>query len=277
MPTIEANGIETYYERRGSGPPIVFAHALFMNTTQWDEQVEQLRTAFTTLTYDARGHGQTGGSRRPRYDVDLFARDLDALLEALDVEQPIICGLSIGGCIAQAYAARHPDRVRGLILADTFASAPVPLGARVLFANLRTFALLDRFVRYPALNRLQLRIGNRLSPGVGGDPERIQSVMEAGPTISHAEFAKIARGMARFPDTEIDLSRVTAPTLLLYGDHLPRVMRDMHPRIAARLTSADVTVRAVPDAGHASNLDNPQFFTDAVRAFATEVTAGEAG
>jgi len=75
--------------------------------------------------------------------------------------------------------------------------------------------------------------------------------------------------MARFPDTDIDLSRVTAPTLLLYGEHLPRVMRDMHPRIAARLSNAPVVVRAVPDAGHASNLDNPAFFTDAVRAFAS--------
>jgi pimeloyl-ACP methyl ester carboxylesterase len=269
VPTVETNGVETYYEQRGSGPPIVFVHAMFMNTTQWEPQVEALADEFTTITYDVRGHGRTGGSRPPRYDIDLFARDLDALLDALDVEDPILCGLSIGGCIAQAYAARHPDRVRGLILADTFAGRPAPLSARLLFATLRTFAVLDRFVRYPTLNRFQLRVGNRLSPGVGGDADRIQAVIETGPTIPHDEFAKVARGMARFPDADIDLSRVTAPTLLMYGEHLPRVMREMHPRIAGRLTNAEVTVREVPDAGHASNLDNPDFFTEAVRAFAS--------
>lgn len=272
MPTVATNGVDIFYEQRGSGPPIVFVHALFMNTFQWDDQMEALSDEFTTIAYDLRGHGRTGGSARRQYDIDLFARDLDALLEALDVEDPILCGLSIGGCVAQVYAARHPDGIRGLILADTFATAPVPLSAKLLFANLRTFALLDRFVRYPTLNRLQLRIGDLLSPGIGGDPARIQSVIETGPPIPHAEFAKIARGMARFPEADIDLSRVTSPTLLLYGEHLPRVMREMHPRIAARLTKADVTVRPVPNAGHASNLDNPAFFTHAVREFAGEIT-----
>lgn len=275
MPTVETNGIDTYYERRGAGPPIVFVHGMYLSTAQWQPQLDALGDDFTVVAYDVRGHGRTGGSDRERYDIDLFAADLDALLDALDIERPILCGLSMGGCIAQAYAATHPDSVRGLVLADTFAPSPMPLGARLLFANLRVYAHLDRVVRYPTLNRLQLRVGNLLSPGVGGDREAVQRVLEAGPTIPHDEFAKVAGAMARFPGTRIDLSRITVPTLLLHGEHLPRVMAAMHPRLAARLTAAPVEIVEVPDAGHASNVDNPAFFTDAVRGFAASVVPAQ--
>lgn len=271
MPTAETNGIETYYEQRGTGPPIVFVHAMFMNTTQWEPQLSTLQTDYTVIAYDVRGHGRTGGSDRGAYDVDLFAADLEALLARLDVDEPIVCGLSMGGCIAQVYGATHPGSVAGLVLADTFAPAPVPLSARLLFANLRVLGRLDRVVRYTTLNRIQLRIGDALSPGVSGDRESIQRILERGPTIPHAEVRKIADAVAGFPSTEVDLSRVRAPTLLLHGEHLPSVMRDMHPRLAARLTNAAVETRTVPDAGHASNVDNPAYFTDAVREFAESV------
>ena len=271
MPRTETNGIRTYYERRGSGPPIVFVHGMFMNSTQWEPQVTALADRFTTITYDVRGHGRTGGSALEAYDFDLYADDLEALLEALEVERPILCGLSMGGCIAQVYAARHPDRISGLVLADTFAASPTPTSARMLFSNLRFIARLDRVVRYPTLNRVQLRVGDLLSPGISGDRERIQAVLEAGPTIPHREVLKIARAMAAFPNGDVDLSRIERPTLLLHGESLPSVMRDMHPRLAEQLTNAAVQTDVVPAAGHASNIDNPEFFTDRVRDFAETV------
>lgn len=268
MPTVETNGIATYYERQGSGPPIVFVHAMYMNASQWDPQVEALAEDYTTITYDVRGHGRTGGSDRERYDMALYADDLDALLETLAVEQPILCGLSMGGCIAQVYAATNPESLAGLVLADTFAARPLPLSARLLFANVRTFALLDNVVRYPTLNKVQLLVGDLLSPGVSGDRTRIQAVLEATPTIPHDEFVKIARSMAAFPDADVDLSKIDRPTLLMHGEHLPSVMRDMHPRLAEQLTNAHLETAVVPGSGHASNVDNPAYFTDRVREFA---------
>lgn len=119
MPTVRTNDIETYYERRGSGPPIVFVHGTILDHAQWDPQVEALSDAFTTVAYDVRGHGRTGGSARESYSVELFASDLDALITALDLEAPVLCWLSTGGCIAQVYAAAHADELAGVVLADT--------------------------------------------------------------------------------------------------------------------------------------------------------------
>lgn len=270
--TVRTNDIETYYVQRGNGPPIVFIHGMAMSTNEWEPQMETLSPEYTTVAYDVRGHGHTGGSDRKPYTMELYAADLDALLTELEIENPVLCGLSMGGCIAQMYAATYPEKVAGLVVSDTFTAAPLPLTGRLIFANLRFFGLLDRFIRYTTLNRFQTWVGNRVSPGVAGDGMTTQRLMEAAPTISHAEFAKIANSMAQFPASDLDASRITAPTLVMHGEELPTVLQDMHRRLAAELTNADVEFIVIPDAGHASNIDNPTFFSKTVRAFLSRTT-----
>ncbi|WP_117591221.1 alpha/beta fold hydrolase [Haloprofundus halophilus] len=271
--TVRTNDIETYYVRRGDGPPIVFIHGMAMSASEWEPQMEALGDEYTVVAYDVRGHGHTGGSDRDSYTMELYAADLDALLAALDVENPVLCGLSMGGCIAQMYAATYPEKVAGLVVSDTFTAAPLPFTGRLIFANLRFFGLLDRFVRYTTLNRFQTWVGNRLSPGVAGDGTTTQRLMEAAPTISHREFVKIANSMARFPRSDLDASRITVPTLVMHGEDSPAVLRDMHGRLAEELTNADVEFTVIPDAGHASNIDNPDFFSTAVREFLARIAS----
>ncbi|MCU4740580.1 alpha/beta hydrolase [Natronoglomus mannanivorans] len=270
MPTVQTGDIETYYVRRGDGPPIVFVHGMIMSTTMWVPQMNALSDAFTTVAYDVRGHGHTGGSDTMPYSVDLFAADLDALLDALDITRAVVCGLSMGGAIAQAFAAAHPEKVAGLVLADTFPVGPLPVTGRLAMANIRFLARLDRFVGYKTLNRWQLRIAHRLLPGVSGDRETVQQLVDDAPTIPHAEFVKIADATARFPKADIDLSRVTAPTLVLHGEHLPTANEKTTERLIGQLSNTDPTVLVVPASGHASNLDNPEFFTTALREFIAE-------
>ena len=268
---VRTNDIETYYVRRGEGPPVVFVHGTGMHAGEWEPQMAALGADYATIAYDVRGHGRTGGSDRETYDVELYASDLDALLSALAVENPVVCGLSMGGCIAQVYAASHPENVAGLVLADTFTTGSLGLTERLLFANLRAFGRLDRVVRYTTLNRLRTWVGQRLAPGVAGDGETTQRLMEAGPTMAHAEFRKVADSVARFPRSDFDPAAVTAPALVVYGEDTPAVLRDAHERLVARLANADVTRSVIPDAGHASNVDNPEAFTATVRAFLERV------
>lgn len=270
--TVRTNDVETYYVRRGDGPPVVFIHGMLMSTTEWEPQIEALGEEYTTIAYDVRGHGHTGGSDVEPYTMEQYAADLDALLTALEIERPILCGLSMGGCIAQVYAATFPEKVAGLVLSDTFTAAPLPLKGRLVFANLRVIGRLDRVVRYPTLNRIQLWVGQRLSPGVAGDGETTQRLMENAPTIPHAEVVKIAESMAGFPKSDFDASRITVPTLLVHGEAVPGFLREMHARLAEQLTNADVEVTEVPDAGHASNVDNPAFFSATVREFLDRIT-----
>lgn len=265
MPTVRTNDIETYYERRGEGPPVVFVHGAIVDHSQWDPQVEALSDEYTTITYDMRGHGRTGGSARGTYSMDLFADDLDALLDALGVDAAVVCGLSMGGCIAQVYAARRPDRVAGLVLADTFSPETLSLGERLQRSVLlRATIPPARLFGYERVERAMVWLQERIAgEGVSGDYERIERIRETGPKLTTDEFAKVIRAVARYHRAEVQFPAISAPTLVLYGEHETPFMR----RQAAHLGTlvAGATVAAVPDGGHASNLDNPDFFTGAVR------------
>jgi pimeloyl-ACP methyl ester carboxylesterase len=274
MPTVQTNDVATYYVRRGDGPPVVFVHGMVMSASMWEPQVDALSDAFTTIAYDVRGHGHTGGSDRRSYSIELFAADLEALLDGLGIDRAVVCGLSMGGAVAQAFAATHPERVAGLVLADTFPAGPTPVTLRLALANVRVLARLDRLVGYKTLNRWQLRIGNWLLPGVSGDEATVQRYVDEAPTIPHEELVKIADATARFPAADVDLSTVTAPTLVLHGEHLPAANEETTGRLVDQLSGTDPVVHVVPGSGHASNLDNPEFFTAKLRAFLTERVYG---
>jgi 3-oxoadipate enol-lactonase len=98
------------------GLPVVFANSLGTDLRVWDPL---LPPGLRLVRYDKRGHGLSGGDGA--WAIDDLAADLEALMDALGVEAAVVCGLSVGGMIAQALAARSPGRVRALILCDTAA------------------------------------------------------------------------------------------------------------------------------------------------------------
>lgn len=267
MPTVQTNEIETYYAERGDGPPIVFVHGAILDHSQWNPQLAALSDEFRTIAYDVRGHGRTGGSDRDRYTIDHFADDLDALVTALGLDDFVLCGLSTGGCIAQAYAAMHSDKLAGLVLADTF--TPALLDRREWLQRvvlLKATIPPVRLVGYQRVERVMVWLQGRISgQGVSGDYEKIEELRADGPTMATDEFAKIIRALTSFHESPITLSSITVPTLVLYGEHEPPFIRRHVPKLAAEIP--DVSVRKVPGAGHASNLDNPEFFTAAIREF----------
>ncbi|QLH78016.1 alpha/beta hydrolase [Halosimplex rubrum] len=275
MPTVSTNDIETYYERRGERPPVVFVHGAVVDHSQWDPQLTALSDEYTTVGYDVRGHGRTGGSRRGRYSVDLFADDLDALLDALEIDRAVLCGLSTGGCIAQVYAARHPDRVAGLVLADTFAPEILSVGERIQRSLLlRATVPPVRLVGYERVEKAMVWLQEKISgEGVSGDYEQIERIRETGPKMATDEFAKVIGAVAGFHHTELRFPAISAPTLVLYGEHEAPFMRRQARHLATEIGGA--TLRAVPGGGHASNLDNPEFVTDAVRELLAEVYPAE--
>jgi pimeloyl-ACP methyl ester carboxylesterase len=109
--------------------------------------------------------------------------------------------------------------------------------------------------------------------GVSGDYGNVERLRAKGPKIETEEFAEVTRALAAFHDTAVDFSAIAVPTLVLYGENEPAFVR----RHAANLESAmqSATAREVPGAGHAANMDNPEFFTEAVRALLADVTPPE--
>lgn len=276
MPTVRTNDIETYYEQRGSGPPVVFIHGAILDHTQWAPQVDALSDEYTTIAYDVRGHGRTGGSARDSYSIELFADDLDALITALNLDHPVLCGLSMGGCIAQVYAATYPDRLAGLVLADTF--TPELFDRREWLqrsAMLKATIPPVRLVGYERVEKAMVWLQERVSgKGVSGDYEQIEKLRAEGPKMTTDEFAKVIRAVATFHETEVDFPAIIVPALVLYGEREPSFIRRHAPKLGDEIPNA--SVREVPSAGHASNLDNSEFFTTAVREFLARIGPREA-
>ncbi len=273
MPTVRTGDVDTYYERRGDGPPLVFVHGAIMDHAQWEPQMDALSDEYTVVAYDVRGHGRTGGSARDAYSIDLFADDLDALVSALDLDRPVLCGLSLGGCIAQVYAARHPDRLAGLVLADTFTPDLAP-GGRLQMAALRATIPLARLVGYERVQAFKTWVHERFDRGASGDYGAVVRLQAEMPRIETDEFAKVIRSLVAFAETDLDRSVIAVPTLVLYGENEPGFLRRQASKLGSEIP--DASVRMVPSAGHASNLDDPAFFTGAVRDLLARVHPPEA-
>lgn len=116
----EANGLHLHYDERGpsDGPALVFANSLGTDFRIWDRLAAAFEGRFRVVVYDKRGHGLSDAPDAP-YRMDDHVADLAALLDGLGVADAIVCGVSVGGMIAQGLAAARPDLVRALVLCDT--------------------------------------------------------------------------------------------------------------------------------------------------------------
>ena len=114
------NGVVLHVQDLGPAerPALVFANSLGTDFRIWDEVVARLADKFRIVLYDKRGHGLSEMGDSP-YSIDDHVADLAALLDDLAVENAIVCGLSVGGLIAQGLTASRPELVSGLILCDT--------------------------------------------------------------------------------------------------------------------------------------------------------------
>ena len=104
----------------GSGPgiPILFVHGNGANHNQWRHQLEHLRKTRRAVAFDLRGMGESDVPRNGDYSVDGMADDVHAVADALHLRRFVIVGHSYGGPVVADYAAKHPERVAGVVFAD---------------------------------------------------------------------------------------------------------------------------------------------------------------
>lgn len=118
MPTIRANNIDIYYETHGESMPVVLIAGLNSDHTLFSGIIPVLAEKYQVVAFDNRGVGQSGKPDIP-YSIDMMADDTAGLLDALDIKQAHILGVSMGGRIAASLALRYPERVKSLILVST--------------------------------------------------------------------------------------------------------------------------------------------------------------
>lgn len=268
MPTVPIEGGTLQYSERGSGPPLVCIHGGWLNERSWDEQVERFADEFRVVTFDLRGHGRTGSTETRRYSIELFVEDLERLFDRLDIDRPILCGLSIGGLVVQSYLDRYPGRARGAVIGGPLQSMPpVDLLPTVksLFSPLPAVAGTASWFGSTATFRSLLAAIRATTGGrwLTLDPTVRSQAMEAVQEISSNEYRKIFRALYEFVPP--DLSHVETPVLVLYGEREAPPVKRQGKRLAATVRRG--TWREIPDAGHLANQDNPRAFNAACSEF----------
>jgi 3-oxoadipate enol-lactonase len=253
------NGFEMYVEDAGSGPALLFVHGYPLDHTMWAYQLEAFQGDYRVIAPDMRGHGQSAATAGA-YAMDLLADDLRALLDTLNVERVALAGLSMGGYVAFAFWRRYPQRVRALILADTRASADTPAARQGRYATVeRVRAEGTASVVDGMLPKLLAPATLENKPDILAHARRMMSGAAAEGVIG------ALLGMAERPDSTPTLATITAPALVVVGEHdaiTPPTDADaMHTAIpGARLV-------VIPAAGHLAPLENPTAFNQALREF----------
>lgn len=115
--TVRANGVDLQCYLTGDGPPLVMAHGFYDDGRCWAPLATDLADEYRVVTYDARGHGRSDAPETGYAVADRVA-DLDRLIDAFDLDDPVLLGHSMGGSTAAWTAATHPDLPRALVLED---------------------------------------------------------------------------------------------------------------------------------------------------------------
>ena len=120
MKIADLDDIKLHYADEGdpNGPPIVFANSLGTDFRLWDKVVAQLPAGLRVIRYDKRGHGLSEAPRPP-YAMGTLVRDVERLMDHLDVKDAMFVGLSIGGMIAQGLTVKRPDLVRAVVISNS--------------------------------------------------------------------------------------------------------------------------------------------------------------
>ncbi len=105
------------FVQEGKGPMLVLSHALGCDLHQWDEVASLLRTRYTVLRYDHRGHAGSAGLPGP-YSMEILADDAAALIEANSTGPVTFVGLVLGGMVGQQLAVRYPHLIKSIVMAN---------------------------------------------------------------------------------------------------------------------------------------------------------------
>lgn len=259
------------YDDDGSGPPIVFLHGGWLSAESWAGQRERFGDEYRIVAPDLRGHGRTGPSDARRYSVDLMADDLDSLLSDLGIEECVLCGLSLGSMVAQSYAARHPDRIRGLLLAGAVQTFPPVAMPRAMKRALSPLPMLGTSLAVAGGGATFRSLLSTIRPLTGGpwlarDPEVREAALETVGRISEEEFEKTFSALYRFEPPALD--GLSVPARVVYGEHEAPPVKRQSKELAGALGS---DVYEVAGAAHLVNQDSPNGFDRVLAGLLDEV------
>ena len=249
----------TFSRVDGQGPPLVLIHGVGLDHTMWDRVLDDLVPKHRVLRYDLWGHGRSDDPPGPRH-ADDFVDQLVGLLDLHEFECSDVVGLSLGGLIAVLTAARHPARVRRVVLAST------------------VFKRSDGQIT-GVRQRLEIAENEGLEPVADlaierwftpqwqeAHPAETESVRQRLLTTDHAGYLKAYRLFTQADDLAASLAPdIEAPTLVLAGERDTGSTPEMLAALADAIPGGEA--RTMPEVHHLAPIEEPNLFVNAVLEF----------
>jgi 3-oxoadipate enol-lactonase len=233
-------------------PVLVLSHAIGTSMALWEPQVPPLSQRLRVLRYDHRGHGRSPVPEGP-YTIEDLGRDFLRLLDHLGLRSVAFCGLSLGGMVGMWLGANAPDRINRLVLCCT--------AARMLRPE--DYASRAARVRKDGLDPIaDLVISRWFSQGfASAHPETVASIRSLFLSTNPEGYAATCEALAVM-DLRDEITRITAPTLVIAGGEDQATPVQQAEQIAAAIPGARLSV--IPGAGHLANIEAPDAIVRAV-------------
>ncbi len=259
---IKVNGIHINYELSGKkgAQVVVLSHSLSCSLLMWNPQMDALNPYFQLLRYDSRGHGDSDAPSGP-YTLELLARDVIGLLDALDMDRVHFVGLSLGGMIGQSLALNNPGRLKSLSLCDT--AAFVPAEAQPLWQE-----RMDEACKRGMEALLEQTMERWFTPSFLKQDSKmvalIRAQLLATPVSGYIGCAEAIRKL-NYRDR---LSEVKMPTLIMVGAEDPGTPVSASEAMHKRISNSKLVI--LPSARHLSNVEQADAFNSALLKFLKE-------
>ncbi len=243
--------------RRGTGAPLVLLHCLGVDHGLWDIAAGGLERDFTLLSYDFPGHGDARPAPGPYFIEDLSAQ-LAALLDREKIARAHVCGISLGGLVAQHFAATQPARVDRLVLCDT-----TPRYTDEMRGMWAERAATARQAGVKAMVDALLKVWFT-DACVAANPPAVRYVRDTLTRCPGEAYALACEALAA-ADLRDLAGSIKAPTLVVCGEQDIPSFLDAARWLAGAITGAELAWLA--PARHASVLERPDEFMRQIRKF----------
>ncbi len=258
------NGLRLHFLHSGAddGMPICFLHGGAAHAHWFDAVIPRLQRGCRVISLDQRGHGESDWPSPPAYATENFASDLQRLMDQLGWPRMALVGHSMGGHNAMAFAAWHPERVAALVIVDARPHLPAD----------RVQHMRERGRRAPRVHASEdaaVAAFRLLPPETVADPELLAHVARMGLTRTDGgfrlRFDPACYAERRPVDCRPLLPRITAPTLIVRGEHSIVLPLDMAAAMLQTIPNAELF--EIPGAYHHVTLDAPEPFSAALDDF----------
>ena len=258
---MEIAGRRMAYLDEGQGPVLLFGHSYLWDSAMWAPQIEALKGSYRCIVPELWGHGDSDVLPEGACTLATLARDHLALLDALGIEECVLVGLSIGGMWGVELAHMAPDRIKGLVLMDSFVGLEPQITCERYLGMLAAIELLGS-IPAPIIEQVApIFFDNQPDADLLAD---FKARLAAWPSDKIAAMVAVGRSFVTREDRIDWLEEVTVPALVMTG------CEDKARPVLEGYLMAEVLgcpFKEIPAAGHISSMENPASVNQALGEF----------